>query len=169
MKKTLSIILAVIMMFSVIPMASFAEDVQPVEVKEIVIDFINPAIDEPAYTESFVDGEGVSVTDAAWFEKSSNKFIDETVLFSAGQYYIQAILKADKGYYLSDDLSVIINGKEAATVYANSDGTVTAIGEFDITETKEDNTLSAILRFLNTVKTIALAIIRFFGEMVGLK
>lgn len=180
MKKVLAIVLAVIMMLSIVPMTSFAEDTEgavitevteteteKTEVKEIVIDFISPVLGEPAYADCFVDSEGISVLEAKWFEVKSDDFIDETVAFSAGKYYIQAVIEADEGYYFADELSVVINGSEALDVSANEDGTITAVAAFEIAEQPEEEP-SAFMRFFNAVATIFLAIVRFFGEMIGL-
>lgn len=168
MKKTLSVILAVIMMFAVVPMASFAADVQANEIKEIVVDFIYPVIGDKAYTDSFLESDGVEVVDAKWFEESSDAFIGEDSQFKAGKYFIQVTFKAADGNVLADRVSVVINGKNAIDVTDNGDGTVTASGLFEIEESGEETHQFSFLRFFEAVKTILLAIVRFFGEMIGL-
>lgn len=180
MKKLLSVILAVMMILAVVPMAAFAEDIAVSEttetteetaekIVEIVIDFVYPAAGEPAYTDYMLDSIQCTLESARWFEVSSDQFIDEGKPFSAGEYYIEATFKAQDGFEFFEDADVIINGAKALDVQLNEDGTLTAVGGFTVAEEAGNDVLSFIQNLINTVKTLFLTIVRFFGTMIGLK
>lgn len=167
MKKVLSIILAAVMLLAVLPIATFAEDETATVINEIEIDFIYPAAGEPAYADYFLVTDGCAVKEAHWFEVSSDKFIDEDATFSAGTYYMEVSFAEDEGYEFGEEVTVLINGQEAINVTANEDGTITAVAQFEIEEEEEPQSIFA--RFFSTLRTVFLTIIRFFGELVGLK
>lgn len=178
MKKLLSIILAAIMLLAVVPVASFAEDevnpnepietVETVKIDKIVIDFIYPEFGEAALTDYFLENTDCDVVKTEWFEASSDKFIDDSATFSEGIYYMQVTFSAQEGAEFTDDVEVTINGKDALNVEVNSDGTVTAIAEFTV-EKDQPQIVSIFQRLIDAIKTVFLAIVHFFGTMVGLK
>ncbi|MCQ2485479.1 MAG: hypothetical protein MJ168_09130 [Clostridia bacterium] len=167
MKKILSIILAAVMLLTVLPIATFAEDENQSVINEIEIDFIYPTAGEPAYSDYFLVTTGCTVTEAHWFEASSDKFIDADSTFSAGKYYMEVTFDTEDEFEFGEEVNVIINGNDAVNVAANEDGTITAVAEFEIAEKEEQPSIFA--KLLTNIKTIFLVIVRFFGELVGLK
>lgn len=167
MKKILSIILAAVMLLAVLPIATFAEDENQFVINEIEIDFIYPTAGEPAYSDYFLVTTGCTVSEAHWFEAKSDKFIDADSTFSAGTYYMEVTFETEEDFEFGEEVNVIINGKDAVNVAANEDGTITAVAEFEVAEKEEQPSIFA--RLFSTLKTVFLTIIRFFGELVGLK
>ena len=143
-------------------------DPEPNEIEEIVIDFSYPKFGETASANYFLENKDCTVEGTRWFEVSSDKFIDEDATFGEGKYYIEVTLKAADGNTFSKDVKAIINGSDALSVTVNEDGTVTAIAEFSI-EKEVSPVLSFFQKLINTVKTVFLTIVRFFGTMIGLK
>lgn len=175
MKKVLSIILAAVMMLAVLPMAVFAEGEEPPVIVEpsvtaidkIEIDFVYPVIGEAASEEYLLDTEGCAVVEAQWFAEEIDDFIEEGTTFSAGKYYITVTLSAEEGFEFSEEINVVINGNDAVNVDTNEDGTVTAVAAFELVEQEEQPSIFA--RLFEALRIVFLTVVRFFGEMVGLK
>lgn len=168
MKKLFSVLLAALMLLAVVPMASFAEETaEPTVIDTVTIDFVYPEVDQPAVTLYALDTEGCTVVNASWYEAQTDSFLDESSTFSEGTYFINVFLEADDGYEFDEDVKVIINGNEAISVQVNEDGSITAIGEFNVETSK--SVLDVIGRVFYTIKLLLLAFIHLIGTMIGLK
>lgn len=170
MKKVLSVVLAAIMMLAVLPVSVFAEEINEEiknEITEIVADFIKPEPGQPILTDSFIDGENVSVKSAKWFKVDGEELLPAEGTFVNGTYRLEVVFEAAEDYSFAEEVTVSINGEAAGTVTKNIDGTVTATSDFECGE--QTSPFAAILRILQVVKDAFIAVVKFFGAFIGLK
>lgn len=123
MKKALALIIAAVMMLTVLPMASFAEDAA---IEKVEVGVIEPVAGDDLLNDYACYTENVKITAVKWFDIAAGSFADEIVFEEDCEYVTYVYVSADEGYTFTKETVVEINGYEVKANVAADGKTLTA-------------------------------------------
>lgn len=115
MKRSCSLIIAVLMLFALAPMGLADGDGGLIPIYELRIDgFGLPVPGEPIGSQNALyvpEGAPYFISASYWYDRTTGDIPTETELFSAGHEYQQgAMLEPAEGYFFADDMTVTHDG-----------------------------------------------------------
>ncbi len=145
-KRRLSILLALVMLFSLLPTLSAPVSAEPAPT---AIDSVGVSLTQPVVGPSSVTGDGVpgeatitagehsSVEKVRWYKGEGEGIgLGDFVAFENGkQYFAEIYLTAEDGYAFTDDTTVTLSGAEKKATDVQNDGKTLCICTENITPT----------------------------------